>query len=99
MAQQTILNDVPCPEFQRKIADGHLEAPIATAEQKFEVKVITLKKRFMIITNLTDLLMGFLSYKKNSVVLDKGQCVLNFPFLSKQLKHRDSTYANNIELS
>ena len=44
LAPHTILNEVPPPEFQIMIANGQLEAPIATVELQVEVGDITFRK-------------------------------------------------------
>ena len=51
LAPHTILNEGPPPEFQIMVANGHLDAPIATVEMKFEVGDITFGEQFVVMTN------------------------------------------------
>ena len=53
LAPHTILNEGPPPEFQLMVANGQLEAPIATVELQFEVGDITFRENFIVMTNLT----------------------------------------------
>ena len=93
----TILNEGPPPEFQIMVANGQLEAPIATVELQFEVGDTTFREKFIVLTNLTSPLIGLLFLQRNSTILDMRQGILNFPFFSMQLKNEDRTYPNVIE--
>ena len=97
LAPHTILNEGPPPEFQIMVANGQLEAPIATVELQFEVGDITFREKFIVMTYLTSLLFGLLFLQRNSTILDVRQGILNFPFFSMQLKNEDRTYPNVIE--
>ena len=97
LAPHTILNEDPPPEFQVMVANGQLEAPIATVELQFEVGDITFREKFIVMTNLTNPLIGLLFLQRNSTILDMRQGILNFPFFSMQLKNEDRTYPNVIE--
>ena len=97
LAPHTILNEGPPPEFQITVANGQLEAPIATVEMQFEVGDITLREKFIVMINLTSPLIGLLFLQRNSTILDMRQGILNFPFFSMQLKNEDRTYPNVIE--
>ena len=82
------------------VANGQLEAPIATVELQFEVGDITFREKFLVMTNLTMSqcpLIGLLFLQRNSTILDMRQGILNFPFFSMLLKNRDQTYPNVIE--
>ena len=79
------------------VANGKLEAPIATVELQFEVGDITFREKFIVMTNLTGALIGLLFLQRNSTILDMRQGILNFPFFSMQLKNEDRTYPNVIE--
>ena len=94
LAPHTTLNEGPTPEFQIMVANGQLEAPIATVELQFEVGDITFRKNFIVMTNLTSRLIGLLFLQRNSTILDMRQGILNFPFFSMQLKNEDRTYPN-----
>ena len=97
LATHTILNKGPPPEFQIMVANGQLEAPIATVELQFEVGDITFREKFIVMKNLTSPLIGLLFLQRNSTILDMRQGILNFPFFSMQLKNEDQTYPNVIE--
>ena len=94
LAPHTILNEGPPPEFQIMVANGQLEAPIATVGLQFEVGDITFRKKFIDMTNLTSLLIGLLFLQRNSTVLDMRQRILNCPFFSMQMKNEDRTFPN-----
>ena len=97
LAPHTLLNEGPPPEFQIMVANGQLEAPIATVELQFEVGDITFREKFIVMTNLTSPLIGLLFLQRNSTILDMRQGILNFPFFSMQLKNEDRAYPNVIE--
>ena len=97
LAPHTILNEGPPPEFQIMVANGQLEAPIATIELQIEVGDITFREKFIVMTNLTSPLIGLLFLQRNSTILDMRQVILNFPFFSMQLKNEDRTYPNVLE--
>ena len=97
LARHTILIEGPPPEFQIMVANGQLEASIATVELQFEVGDITFRERFIVMKNLTNLLIGLLFLQRNSTILDMRQGILNFPFFSLQMKNEDRTYPNFIE--
>ena len=79
------------------LAKGQLEAPIARVEVQFDVGDITFGKNFIVVTNLTSTLIGFLFLQRSSTLLDICQVILKFPFISIQLKQEDRTYSNVIE--
>ena len=97
LAPHIILNEGYLPEFQFLVANGQLEAPIATVELQFEVDDITFREKFLLMTNFTSPLIGLLFLQRNSTILDMRQGILNFPFSSMQLKNEDRTYPNVIE--
>ena len=97
LAPHTILNEGPPPEFHIMVANGHLEEPIATVELQFKVGDITFREKFIVMTNLTRLLIGLLFLQDNSTILDIRPGILKFPFFSMQLKNDDRTYPNVIE--
>ena len=79
------------------VANGQLEAPIATVDLRFEVGDITFREKSVLKTNLTSPLIGLLLLQRNSTILDMRQGILNFPFFSMQMKNEDRTYPNVIE--
>ena len=93
----TILNEGPPPEFQNMVANGQLEAAIATVEVQFEVGDITFREKFIVMKNLTSPLIGLLFLQRNGTILDMRQGILNFPFFSMQLKNENRTDPNVIE--
>ena len=97
LAPHTKLNESPPPEFRIMVANGQLEAPIATVELQFEVGDITFREKFIVMTNLTSPLIGLLFLQRNSTILDMRQGILNFSFFSMQLKNEDRKYPNAIE--
>ena len=97
LAPHAILNEGPPPECQKMVANGQLEAPIATVELQFEVSDITFRKKFIFMKNLTSPLIGLFFLQRNSTILDMRQGSLNFPFFSMQLKNEDRTYPKVIE--
>ena len=97
LAPHTRLNEGPPPEFQIMVANGQLEAPIATVEMQFEVGDITFGEKFIVMTNLTSSLIGLLFLQRNSTILEMRLGILNFPFFSIQLKNEHRTYPNVIE--
>ena len=97
LAPHTILNEGPPPEFQVMVANGQLEAPIATVELQFEVGDITFREKLIVMTNLTSPLIGLLFLQRNSTILDMRKGILDFPFFSMQLKNEDRAYPNVIE--
>ena len=97
LAPHTILNEGPPPEFQIVVANGQLEALIATVELQFEVGDITFGEKFIVMTNLTSPLNVLLFLQRNSTITDICQGILKFPFFSMQLKNEGQTYPNVIE--
>ena len=80
------------------VANGQLEAPIATAKLQIDVGDITFRKKFIVMTNLTSPLIGLLFLQRNGTKLDMLQGILSFPFFSMQLNNEDRTYPNVIQL-
>ena len=97
LAQHTILKEGPLPEFQIMVANGQLEAPIATVELPFEVGDNTFREKFTVLTNLTSPLIGLLFLQRNSTTHDMRIGILNFPFFSMKSKKEDWTYPNDTE--
>ena len=92
LAPHTILNEGPPPEFQIMVANGQLEAPIATVELQFKFGDITFRKKFVVMTNLTSPSVGFLFLQRNSTILGMRQGILIFPFFSMQWRHDTAVY-------
>ena len=79
------------------VANGQLEAPIATVELQFEVGDIIFREKFIVMTKLTSPLIGLLFLQRNSTILQMRQGILIFLFFSMQLKNEDRTYPNIIQ--
>ena len=97
LAPHTILNEGPPFQFHIMVANGQLEAPIATVEMQFEVGDFTFRGKIIVMINLKSPLIGRLLLQHNSTILDMRQGIPNFPFFSMQLKNEDRTYPNVIE--
>ena len=97
LALHTILKEGSSPEFQIMVANGQLEAPIATVKLHFEVGDITFREKFITMTNLTSRSIGLLFLQRNSTILDMRQGILNLPFFSMQLENENRTYPKVIE--
>ena len=50
-APRKVLKEGPSPDFQIMVANGQLEAPIATTELLFEVGYITFVERFIVLAS------------------------------------------------
>ena len=98
LAPRTILQEGPPPEFQKMVANGHLETPSATVEIQLEVGDILIKEPFIVMTNLTSPLIGLQFPQSISTILDICQEIRNFLFFSVLVKHADNTYSNTNEL-
>ena len=97
LAPHTILNEGPSPEFQIMVANGQIEAPIATVELHIGVGDIAFRENFIVMTNLTSSLIGLLFLQRHSTILDMRKGIVIFPFASMQLKIEAGTYPNVIE--
>ena len=87
LAPHTTLNECPLPEFPVMVANGQLEAHIAAVEFQFEVGDITFREKFIVMTNLTILLVGLLFLQRNSTILNMRPGIFNFLSFSKQIKN------------
>ena len=96
LAPHTILNEGPPPEFQIMVANGQLEAPIATVELQFEVGDITFREKIIVMTDLTSPLIGLLFLQRNSTILDMRQGILNS--IKKPSRHHSTTGKTNHNL-
>ena len=79
------------------VANGQIDASIATVELQFEVGDITSREKFKVMTNLTSPSIALLFLQRNSTILDMRQGISNFTFFSMQLKNEDLTYPIVIE--
>ena len=70
LAPQSIIKEVPAPNFQIMVAKGQLESPKSTVELKFEVGDNDLHEIFIVMEKLTSLLLGLLFLQRNNTILD-----------------------------
>ena len=97
LAPQSIIKEVPAPNFQIMVANGQLENPKSTVELKSEVGDIDFHEIFIVMEKFTSPLIGLSFLQRNNTILDMRQGVLNFPFFSMQLKTADHKYTNVME--
>ena len=98
MAPHKNLNEGPPSEFQFMVANGQLEAPIATVEMQFEVDETTFRESFIVMTKPSSAMSGLLLLQRNSTKPDMRQGILSSPFFPMQLKFKDKTSTKVIEL-
>ena len=67
---QSIIKEVPPPNFQMMVANGQLETPKATVELKLEVGDIDFHEIFIVMDNLTEPIIGLMFLQRNHTVLD-----------------------------
>ena len=91
---QSIIKEVPTPNFQIIVANGELETPKSTVEIKFEFGDIEIHEIIIVMEKVTCPLIGLSFLQRNNTILDMRQGVLNFPFFSMQLKMADHKYTN-----
>ena len=97
LAPQSIVNESPAPNFQIMVANGQLETPRSTVELKFEVGDIEFHEIFLVKEKLTSPLICLSFLQRNNTILDMRQGVLNFLFVSMQIKTADHKYTNVME--
>ena len=95
LAPQSIIKERLAPSFQKLVANGDLETPKSTVEQKLEVGDIEFLEIFIVMEKLS--IIGLMFLQRNHTVLDMRQGILNFPFFSMQLKTADHKYSNVME--
>ena len=74
------------PNFQKQVANGQLEGPLATATLKFEFGDKILTERFVVVEKFTGQFIGLHYMRSNSVVIDTTLGLLYFPQLTMQVK-------------
>ena len=87
LAPNINLNEDPLSEFQIMVANGQLEAPIATAELQIDVDDITFREKFIVMTNLTFPLIGLLFPQRNSTKPQLRQRIQNSTFFLTHLRN------------
>ena len=91
LANETIKETGPPPNFQIMVANGQLEVPIGTVLLEFEVADFMLKENFIIMKNLPNPLIGLCFLRRINAIFDVTQGILTFPYLSMQLKPETQT--------
>ena len=86
LANESIKQIGPPPNFQIMVANGQLEDPIATVLLEFNVADFMLRKNFIIMKILPNPLFPLRFFRKNNAIFDVTQGILTFPYLSMQLK-------------
>ena len=86
LANESIKETGPPPNFQIMVANGHLEVPIGTVLLEFEVADFMLREIFIIMKNLPIPLIGLCFLRRNNAIFDVTQGILTFAYLSMQLK-------------
>ena len=91
LAANTKLNEGPPPEFQSMVANGQLEALIATVKLQFEVSDITFREKLVVMTNLTSPLIGLSFLQRHSAILDMrpGILKISLPFNANKKRRSD----------
>ena len=82
LTPQLIIKEGLPPNFQIRVANGHLETPKATVEIKIEVEDIEFHDIFLVMNNLTGPIIGLMFSQRNHTVLDMRQGILSFPYFS-----------------
>ena len=73
--------------FQIQVANGQLEKPIATATLKFDMGNKNFAEHFVVMRNMTGLIIGLHLMKHNSVVIDTTQRLIHVKHLTMQSKN------------
>ena len=72
--------------FQIQVANGQLEKPTATATLKFDIGDHIFAEHFVVMKNLTGLIIGLHFLKHNTVVVDTAHGLIHLPHLTMQVK-------------
>ena len=86
LANESIKEIGPPPNFQIMLANGLLEVPIGTVLLEFEVADFMLRENFIFMKNLPNPSIGLCFLRRNNATFDYTQGILTFPYLSIQLK-------------
>ena len=78
------------PDFQKKVAIGQLEKPIATTMFKFEIGEYNFAEHFVVMKKLTGPTGGLHFLRNNSVVIDTTHGLMHSPHLTMQIKTASS---------
>ena len=72
--------------FQIQVANGQLEKPTATTTLKFDIGDHISAEHFVVMKNLTGLIIGLHFMRHNSVVIDTTHGLIHLPHLTMQVK-------------
>ena len=72
--------------FQMQVANGQLEKPKAIATLRFDIGNHIFEEHFVVLKNLTGLIIGLHFMRHNSVVIDTTYGLIHFPHLTMQVK-------------
>ena len=75
LATQSIVREVPAPNFQIMDANRQLETPKSTVELKFKVGDIEFHEIFIVMEKLTSPLIGLAFLQRNNTILNMRQGV------------------------
>ena len=78
------------PTFQRQVANGQLEKPLATTTLKFENGDNISAEHFVLMKKLTGPMIGLHFMRNNSVVIDTTHGLVHFPHLTFLVKTASS---------
>ena len=78
-APSNILKLDDTPNFQIQVANGQLEKPIATATLEFDIEDHIFAEHFVVLKNLTGLIIGLHFIIHNSVAIDTTHGPMQFP--------------------
>ena len=74
------------PNFQIQVENGQLEKPTATATLKVDIGDHFFAEHFVLMKNLTGLILGLHFMRHNSVVIDTTHGLIHFSHLTMQAK-------------
>ena len=78
------------PNFQRQVANGQLEKPLATATLNFEIGDNSFAEHFDVVKKLAGSIIGLQLMRNNSVVIDTTHGLIHFPHFTMQVKTASS---------
>ena len=73
--------------FQKQVANGHLEKPIATVTVNFGIEENQFAKYFVVLDKLTRQIIGMQFMRDDSVIIDTTHSFVHFPQVTVQFKH------------
>ena len=84
-APSNILQIDEPPNFQSQVVNGQLEKPKATPTLTFDIGNHIFAEQFIVMNNLTGLIVGLHFPRHNSVVIDTTQGLIHFPHSTRQV--------------